>query len=175
MVPRVAEAVPAGTTSVLGCSPPGSVLCLWPGMSPVHPLLGGWSLSHHSPMWMPTHRDENIFPNTAADKNHMRFESFFPSCFSTRLFPPAEWVLFMCCPGFPFPPALALSLPMPPVLPWLVPVGLYEPPQPQAPCRPLNPGLQHTSPGQHPNWHPPATRWQCSLGLKCSPAAEITA
>lgn len=65
--------------------------------------------SYGSTTRTPARKDTNFFPSTGADKNHMCFGLVFPSCFQLAFSLQLNGFLFICCPGFPFPPALALS------------------------------------------------------------------
>ena len=113
-----------------------------------HALLsGGQSVSPgcgshrraHVPAQTPVCRNEHIFLNTQADKNSMCFGLVFPSCFSARVFPPAEWDFVYALPRFPIPmgpgtvPLRCAQCCLSPGIVGPVPQGLYKAPQTQAP------------------------------------------
>lgn len=155
--------LPSGTSGFWGCPLPNFCSpCSRPGVSPVCsgadiccagspiPSLVGSSdqspspgcgspTRAHVPAQTPICRNECIFLNTWADKNHVCFGLVFPSCFSACVFPRAEWDFVYALPRFPTsvgPGTVPPRCPQCRLSPWTVgPVsgGLYKALKTQAP------------------------------------------
>lgn len=176
MVSRDAEAFPAGTTGILGCSPPGSALpaCGWACPQCIPSSVAGLC-SITALRGCPLAGMRTSSQALQQIKNTCVLNCFSPAAFQLAFSLQLNGVCLCAAQVSHFLQPWRCPLPMPPVSPRLVPEGLYEPPRPQAPCGPPSLGLEHTSPSLHPNWHPLAMHWQRSLGPKCSPAAKIAA